>query len=1160
MPLRTRHLLLSATLGMATFSARGQTTVPPVATDPPEAFQSLTNPLSTATNFNIETVRGMLLASDGLFAINTHGSTLVRYTNLQSPRWQNEWPTLHNPVAITEWRDSLLVVGGSSWSLAEHDRTTGRITRQVALAAEPADIVVDAIRDEAYVACQGDDVVVRIDLTTFTENARYAIPAERPRFLFLDELAVPTPLVYVAPFLSGNNTTLARSPAPEPRSTVLDLKAPGIGWTSLPDEDLFVIDPTQPAGSAVTPVLHEAGTLIAEHGRNPATSDYWVISTESLNAAQHSEDKHRGRFAKAQLTIGISSGSRPVPATVIDLDVPIGGGAKASATSMSFPFALAFHSTGYAAIASSTGDLITLLTPAGSRFFDIPVTQTTNSAQMPMPPQIGRAIPRDILIDSVSNSMFVYLWGWNKVFLYDLNNLGAAPFWLDLGPDPMPIAAQKGRSIFYDAKRPSDVDSQGNPLFHGAVTCNTCHPGGAMDLLGWELSDSNNDIKDLMVTQSLLSIRDTFPYHWRGERNLDHFNGAFVGLLGHRNKLTETPGGELDQLEAFIFSLQAPANPREDISRKLAGLDARLGQQVFLTKPNVLANFSCADCHAMPSGTNGERIAELFLGIASTASLDVAHLRQLRHKDQTPVSIVIPDAQGNLVTVQRARSGFGLAHAGVNFDIPDFIKPNVPSGGPFNITPQEQTQLSAFVRQFDQGIAPAAHVTYFMTPTNKATMSATVSSVLLTQAANGWIDVVVIGYEGPSGGVLTDLRWLYNPATGSFTSNHAAFGARSFATFVNAITGPTRYLFLGVPPGNGRRLAFDPDNDDLTDAQEAAQLTDPRNRDTDLDGYDDGYEVQVGSPPLIANVPNDSTPPALAAGTTLQLDHNTSTSAMFTARFNEPVTWQLDALDVSNGVPIGSAPVVSVTRGASLQREAMIHMHELYPSTAPTPGGATRSYVPRLRFTDPRGNTTTLVGAQLSTAPMLIVGGVPLPVTISSVGYLWPPARGSGSLSVSAVASVRYKGEPQPATTGTPVIPLPAVGKVVVARVLKRPKGSPTWSVSKSPVVTSTQLVPTFSLMDPSGAIAPYTALPGDFLLSAPTSSTGSASFTFQHSGLVLGDEVRLSIVAVLDPVAGMPGVFTAVSLGQWELPTTPGGATPTVPAGADGRGLTTAY
>ncbi len=1153
MPRSSFASLLPAALLPALLSAQDDT-------EPPTAeYAALTNPLSAATNFNIETVRGLLLAPDALFSLNTHASTIVRHTSLTTPTWADQWHTVHNPVAITEANGKLLVVGGATWSLVEHDRTNGRVLRHVALPAEPADIVVDVAANAAYVACQGDNVVVRIDLTTFTENAVYPIPAQRPRFLWFDASSEP-PAVYVAPALSGNNTTLAESPAnpvgvDQVLVQVIDLDTTSHAGGDLPDEDLFRIDTTLPTGSTPPAVLHGAGTLITEHGRNPADGRYWLIGTEAHNGhpQRNSEDEHRGVFANGPRAIAnhLGPGARPPPGVGVDLDVPVGGGTKNSATSMSFPFALAFHSSGAAAIAASTSDLITLCDVNGARLFDLPITQATNPLQPPMPAQLGNAIPRDLWWDHASNALLVHLWGWNKVFLYDLNNVTSPPFWLDLGPDPLPLEIQRGRSIFYDATRPVEKDAMNVDKFAGALTCNTCHPGGGMDLLGWNLSDSFADVKDLMVTQSLLSISDTFPYHWRGERNLDHFNGAFVGLIGFKDRLDETPGGELDEFEAFVFSLQAPANRNQHVDRVLTGLAARAGQQVFLTKDPVLFNtFSCAECHTLPGGTNGDRIAEVGGGIPAATKLDVSHLRQLNHKDQGAVTVVVPSGAGT-VTTQRARGGFGISHNGRNTDLRNFI-----SNPPFAITATEADEITAFVRQFDQGIAPAAHRAWLVDATSLGTAGATVAAVLLAQAAPSkrWVDVAAIGHE-TVGGTVRDLRWAYDPATATFGVHDNSVPARTWPQFQAAITGSTKYLFVGLPPANARRYALDPDNDDLTDAQEAA-LTTPtnaRNRDTDGDGYDDGYEVQVGGFPTTPDTPADSTAPALRPGTSLVRDHATATFAKLYAQFTEPVSWKLEVLDPGN-----NNNIVSITRSSALQREAMIHVHELYPSSPF--GGDVRNWVPRLTITDPRGNPATFFGAQFATTDMLeLLNQTRLSATIDDIVHVVPPAVGGGSLSAQVRARVRFKFE------GGGKVPY-FQGRVVVAHVLKRAAGSDTWSVSSNPVMTSAQRQPGFQVhfidTNNNSVVVPYAAMPGDFVL-ATIDQNGDAVFSFAHSGLASGDRVRLSIVGVFEPTPGIANTFEFLSLLDWDHPTTPGGATPTVPAsigGRDARGITVGY
>jgi len=1131
--------LLSGLIGSFSAVVVAQTPLP----QPPAEYQVLTNHPSRATNLNIETVRGMVVASDGsLYAINTHGSRIVRHTNLH-PTAEADWPTVQNPIAIAMYADRLLVVGGGSWSLVEHDRQNGRILRHVALAAEPADIVVDAGAGLAYVACQGDNVVVRIDLATFTETARYAIPSQRPRHLHFEVSPQGGRHVHVTPHLSGNNSTVTpqsfspASPENHVLAQVVDLDLHTSG-TDLPDEDLYRIDTQAPPATAVVPVLHNAGTILTEHARHPQTGAYWLLSTESKNGdpAQQGEHRHRGVFANAQLAIAtnLGQGVRPQP-TVIDLDKPVAG-TKSHATSMAAPSALAFHSSGVAAIAAASSDLLTFTNSGGVRLFDRAISAATQSSMPVMPPQPGRAIPRDLLFDPTGQILFVYCWGWNKVLAYQWNNIVAPPFWLDLGLDPQPLAVQRGRSTFYDARRsPTD----GMP---GAVTCATCHPGGGMDMLGWQLSASTRDRKDVMVTQSLLGIADTFPYHWRGENNLDHFNGAFVELLGQSKALDEAPGGELDEFEAFVFSLQPPANPRQHVDRVLDGAAARIGQDLFVNKPNVLGQFTCANCHAMPSGTNGERLPDFFAPISSTSTLDVAHLRQLRHKDQASASVVMPAGfLGAGAAFPRARNGFGIAHQGDRFDLADFL-----SAG-FNLTPAEQQQVVAFVRQFDQGIAPAAHRTYAMTLANVAAASQDVQNVLLVQAAPAkrWIDVAVIGYE-PVGAATVDLRWAYDPTNGLFSSHDASQPPRPLSTFTQKVTnGGASYVFVGLPPGNARRFALDPDNDDLIDAQEATAGTAPRSRDTDGDGYEDGYEVQVASNPLVFNTPTDNVPPALRAGTSLVVDHFETTFAKFRAQFSEPASWVLEMLDVGGNV-------VSRTRGAALQREAVVHAHELYPST---PAGDVRSYVPRLRLTDVRGNVATILGASIATPPLQMLGAFPgrLTAIVDDI-KLQPVQRSAGTMQMDATVNVRTKGE----ANGR--LPLP--GRFVLAHVLVRTGPDQPWTISRNtPSQTvlipqaSTILMPTISFSP--GPVA-YASLPGDFLV-APTDSLGNALFSFKRQQLAPGHEVRLAILAVLTP-GTIGGTFDAQSLFDWDLPTTSGGATPTVPSATDRRGVTATY
>src|SRR5262245_54482680 len=174
------------------------------------------------TNLNIETVRGLAPAANGtLYALNTHASQIVVHSDAD-PEPEQLWQTLLYPVSLAIWEDKLVVVGGGTHALALHDAANGDILKVLQLPSEPADLVIDVVDAQharAFVACQGTNEVVKVDLNSFEIADRYPIPAESPRMLHLEKNGAETK-VYVAPFLSGNNSTVQNHPDGK-RSTVL---------------------------------------------------------------------------------------------------------------------------------------------------------------------------------------------------------------------------------------------------------------------------------------------------------------------------------------------------------------------------------------------------------------------------------------------------------------------------------------------------------------------------------------------------------------------------------------------------------------------------------------------------------------------------------------------------------------------------------------------------------------------------------------------------------------------------------------------------------------------------------------------------------------------------------------------------------------------------
>lgn len=1116
--------------------------LPPVGTED-QQYKALTQDYEEWTNFNVETAHSMELTSDNvLYAINTHGSALVEFTNVSQ---SNYWSTVHNPVAmalVDDMGTQVAVLGGSTHALVIHDTSTGAIVSSLSLPSEPGDLVIDRENAEAFVSCMGANQVLQIDLVTMTVVRTFDIPSEAPRFLAL-ELEGNDLVLYVAPFLSGNNT-IPFSPPNNPGvakadalGRILDLynqtqvcvPTPMMN-VQLPDEDLFRID-VQAAAPVVSPVLRRAGTLLTAHGRNPATGDYWMLGMNALNAdpSRTDEPALNGNFVRNQLAIAPTLGGSPLPQPTIqdlDDDDPMTAGEQYNASSsMSFPWGLDFHSSGFALVTSSTSSRLSLLMSNGGHV-----------AHRDLP---SGSIPRQVLIDASETFVFVYCWGTNKIQVLLWSDLLGMPFELDLGLDPTPERVRDGRVIFYDALASKN----------GQSTCASCHPGGGMDGVAWPIADKPRDYKDIMVTQSLKSIEDTFPYHWRGERNLDDFNGAHRGLLGKMQNLNANPDKDLDRFNAFVFSLQSAANPAQDLSRTIQsnvsnGLaypngkvgNAVTGQMVFDSKDGFLGQ-SCSDCHSFPLGSIGDPVFDSDTFVARQTNMDVAHLRQLTHKTQ-PEIVVNPDGCPTSSQIV-SRTGFGLAHLGAFANIFRFV-----SAGAFGLNAQEAADVSEFVKQYDYGIAPAAHTAYFVDAGSLAVLDNQVTQ-LVPQVNLGWIDLVAIG-RVPAGGGLIDVRFLYDPVAATFTPNvsSGAVGTPTLAGLRNwAATANATLLFLGLPPGNGQRFALDPDNDCLTDEYELTAnpyVTDPNDWDTDNDTHDDGWEaLNTGNPVQSGPPPNDTTAPQLLNH---KLEMTTASVAKYSVEFSEPVNWTV-TYQTANGP-------VHVSNKYEYVKKANIVLQDLEPSSV-FGLSVFNQYTPSIIFKDRKGlpgirNLTTAQSDE-----MVIPPNLPLSTHVGALSFTSVVKDTvAGTMKLKANVGLMRKGL-------TPTYLFGAPGLHVVAQVLVHDPVTDKWSIAANVTSTTNSVHTGFDIMpvgSPPPPDVPYVALPGPFVIStvtivnSPPPSMAYGDFTeFTVGGLTPGQTVRLNVLDVLKldrPKAPnwtvRPWVFDAASRGTWQFPTNP--------------------
>ncbi len=1103
-------LCLPATAGQATGARTGTVPQPHALA----AFEVLDNVEGPWVNLNVVPVRPLLLGTRGTFAINTHASTVVRISAAATVVGTFSVPW--GPVSIAErtsdGESELLVVCRGTHVLVRLDPLTGETLATLDLPFEPADIVVDAARDAAFIACSGADSVVEVDLALNTIAHTYAIRGKHPVFLSFDAHG----RVLVAPQLSGNNSgTVSRAltPLQADESGLIDFATHPDVITGLPDEDLFAIDPV---ARTVTAVAKATGSVLFAHGVNPSTGELWQLNTEANNKdpERQTEASIRGFVVDNRLTIvDVPAPAAPAATshTIVnldDVDPSTSGVQYDRAQSVGQPYALAFTSSGYAAVCGLLTDNVAILDPAGARVLEIDLP--------------AGSIPRAALFDASGEFLLVYCWGRNTLDIYGLSTPSIPLASVDLGFDPAPADVRAGRALFYSGR----FSLQGN------ASCASCHVEGRTDMLHWNLSDAARDDKGPMVTQTLASIERNGPMHWRGEReSLADFNAAFDKLLGGE-PLDTTPGGEFDQFEAFVLSIQSPANPLEHPSRMVfdhgglappagfsAGRGSALrGQRAFFENQQDVGR-SCNACHMLPTGTSGDT--------SSTGKADplpkrthfkVPQFLEMWRKEQPIVDVVFA-GEG---PVAYPLLGGALTHAGRMNSLFDFIDIV------FRQMPDSHTaDLLAFLSQLDQGLAPAVARAGHLSPSTRSSAGPVLTDYLLPQARARSIDVAAYG-RADFGAGLVPMRWAYDRASDRFVAEDSRLPSVPLAFFLSqAQSSSANLVFVGLPVGMARMFGIDFDGDDFPNVDETVVGTDPFEPDSDGDGFGDGHEIAHESRPMDpTSHPVDTTPPAVLNPRVLWVAGRTAAIAFETS--------ELTSCEVEYALAGGSPELVSEP---SLARVRRVLLTGLLPSSGP---GVESVYSAVLRVTDEGGNVTSTALPPIRTGDFFFEptpSGMPedpFTVVVGELSWIeelkWinPRISPSGVLQATALARVDKKLQ-------VPLAP-GASGQVVIATVLVNGVRAQSFS---SPLPTQ------FTVFDGPPAI------PGPFVMSMPTKDDGLATLSFTLEGLSPGDRVQLVIdaVAVCDPSTYDPSApdfgsaDNPIPLGRWSFPDTPAAA-----------------
>ncbi len=825
-------------------------------------------------------IHAMEMTSDGteLWAVNIPDGRVTAFSlsNPQRPQLLAEIAVCLGPVSIRE-RPALPPAppSGEMWvpcissdAVFVIDQRGKLVIDAITVEHEPAGVVFNADGSKAYVTASASNQVHEIDTVTrtITNTLEFASPyplggaanphAEEPRALIADGTDL-----YVLSNESGNGTLSVGA---------LVVQA----WPGAvpPDRDVIKLDTLNP-GAAGSAEAWRMGTTNNDLKRL-ASGELVVSSVDLLNDQCKSEPEcQQLGFTNHQITIAQPTGGSPnLPGTtLVDLN-----GANAAGMPADY---LCANPTEMTLDAAETQLYVACYESSNVAVLDMTANPPQVVSEMRAANPVTKNGPfgtRGVVLNEAANVLYAYNRGNNTLQVYPTNTPGPLvnPIGnpISVGYDVTPGEIVRGRFHHLNAR---NSNLSGTADF---ATCNSCHPDGHLDRLGWNIgaftgnttvdpNDVDQDDKLQMITLSLRRINDTPPLHWRGDRDdLDDFNAAFAGLIGGQ----ELNAVDLAEFVAYIFTLAYPPNPEQALDREYSA-QGKSGFSCFtdpttpahditLDNAGTVTQFTCGRCHGMAgaAGTNNQ-INNDVANNPNPHDVDGFPATQPLDEDATQLRGLF-DKKSDVANVggfQFPVSGFGFGSKSLTNTVEEFVDLGVFS----LLSPAQRNEIKQFLREFDSGLARTTARTMALNSRTLGNGTFTVTDLENGAAANN-NDLIVRGWF-LNGGVPTPIGLLFDPVSGNYVTDTVTIPPMPLATLVGAVqNGIAELYFIGVPVASGIRLALDREMDALLDGDEAANGASLSSADTDRDGYPDGYEVRLGSLP---NNPLSTPAPELVA-------------------------------------------------------------------------------------------------------------------------------------------------------------------------------------------------------------------------------------------------------------------------------------------------------
>jgi len=627
-----------------------------------ESFGQAQNYLrnNSFVNFESPQVHPLDITPDGtkLLAVNTANNSLEVYNvsnTTSAPTFLLSVPVGLDPVTVrARTNTQAWVVNVISDSVSIVDLTNGIVTQTLQADDEPADVVfAGSGQSLAFVSCaQAKTLMVFNAASPTTVQQRIPINGEQPRAL---ATSADGRYIYLAIFESGNATTIlpggvnnqfehsdvddtsgpyggVNPPPNGPNNTFVPAENPanptpfavslivrksingtlakwlddnGTDWSAfitgskaatgvpgdrvpgwdMPDRDVAVID-TQ--NSNAVSYQSSLMNMVMSIGVNPATGNVSVVGTDATNQIRF-EPVLQSTFVHVEGASFTPGGAN----TIFDLNPQINYQVKSvpmaqRQLAIGDPRGIAWNGAGTVEYITGMGsNNVVMMSNTGTRIGLVNVGQG----------------PTGIILNEANQRAFVLNRFDATISTINISS-GTQSFVTPLYFDPTPTSIKLGRPILYNTQLTSGL---------GQASCGSCHVDARTDRLAWDLGNPAGDVvtnsqgvqftpmKGPFLTMTLVDMMQAPFLHWRGDRQIDDFEGAFQTLQGADNPESDA---NMALLAAYLGTITLPPDPYRNLDNSYSTSVAMPGPNntVYITGNAVLGaqefeNSCRSSCH-----------------------------------------------------------------------------------------------------------------------------------------------------------------------------------------------------------------------------------------------------------------------------------------------------------------------------------------------------------------------------------------------------------------------------------------------------------------------------------------------------------------------------------------------------------------------------------